>query len=782
MLHTFIRHWLMRVLLLLILVFSSISTYSNEENVQTFDTPSKVVDLSDAELLQKAETLKLIDKKMAVQLATEVLHRAERNNQHTVSAQAHALLGAIARQNKNLDLSLFHLSQSVLIYGNINDISNQITSAINYIELLIAEKRYRVADETINELLPLAKQHSDDFLIAELLIKKGYSYYQQKHYQDAVVYYTQATKYLSNKTTKVQHSLGETYKVIAQSYKRLKNREQTAHFYKKTLNVFTELQNKKLMARTLNTIAEAERYLGNLVTSLDYSMQGLTLHKELDDPTGYAKALLGAGIIYRHIGRYEKSLTHIHQAHLYYKKVKDLLGIAKTSNQIGLLYTRLKQYDEAKSFYQLTLNLPEGKIGDKTVASALRELAVINLDSGQYEAAMEMAQKAYEIYKRNNLTENQSTTARIIGNIYRDQKENSKAVTYYKESLSLAVSANSNIHQIKALNPLAHALTEVDINEAIRLLKESLRLSNIVGDKHQMLYSYRHFRAAEKFRGNFLSALNYAEKELLLLEVIQKENEDNQLTLVKANLHSHKMELELESLREKARLDALVLARKNNEIEISTQAKMITELQLIKNKYASIALTLLLITCVLIIAFIYRRFIASSKLNKKLGYLASRDPLTECYNRRVLFKLMKQNFADIELLDEYCIILADIDHFKDVNNNHGHNMGDVVLKGVVETLQSCVRQNDIVARFGGEEFCIVLHKVNQKQAMVIAEKMRSKIAQTSFDGVSVTSSFGVTSIRFGAKDPAELIDQADTALYKSKAHGRNQVTLWDQAL
>lgn len=782
MLHTFIRRQLMRVLLLLIFVFSSINAYSNEKNLQTFDTPPALVDLSDADLLQKAETLRLIDNEMAVKLATDVLNRAERNNHHTLSAQAHALLGTIIDRNKAPDLSLFHLWQSVLRYRSINDISNQITTGVDYIELLIAEKRYRAASETINELLPIAKRHGDDFIIAKLLINKGYNYYLQKHYQDAVEYYTQATNYLLNKTKKAQRSLGETYKVIAQSYKRLKNREKTAYFYKKALKVFTELQNKKLMARTLNSIAEAERYLGNLVTSLDYSMQGLALHKELDDPTGYAKALLGAGIIYRHIGRYEKSLTHIHQAHLYYKKVNDLLGLAKTSNQVGLLYTRLKQYDEAKSFYQLTLDLPAGKVEDKTLASALRELAVIYLDSGQYEVAMKMAKKAYEIYKRNNQTENQSITTRIMGNIYREQQENSKAVTYYKESLALAVSASSNIHQIKALNPLALALIEVDINEAIRLLKESLRLSSIVGDKHQMLYAYRHFRAAEKFRGHFLSALNYAEKELLLLEVIQKENEDNQLTLAKANLHSHKMEVELESLREKARLDALDLARKNNEIEISTQAKMITELQLIKNKYASIALTLLLITCVLIIAFIYRRFIASSKLNKKLGYLAARDPLTECYNRRVLFKLMKQNFADIALLDEYCIILADIDHFKDVNNNYGHNMGDVVLKGVVETLQSCVRQNDIVARFGGEEFCIVLHKVNQKQAMVIAEKMRSKIAQTSFDGVSVTSSFGVTSIRYGAKDPAELIDQADTALYKSKSHGRNQVTLWDQAL
>ncbi|MDC2889722.1 tetratricopeptide repeat-containing diguanylate cyclase [Psychrosphaera algicola] len=661
-----------------------------------------------------------------MKLANEALRLSTINNNHTVSAEAHSLLGQLNQRSHNADQSLDNFLQASVIYNNINDKRNQILSTIDYIEVLLVEKRYDQAENTIDELLPITLQYDDGFLIALTFINKGNGYYQQKRYQDAINQYLQAPDYLYGSDKVIQHRLGETYKIIGQSYKRLRNREQAAKYYRKTLEVFTTLQDKRLMARTLNTLADSERYLGNLVIALDYSMQGLELHQGFDDPEAYAKSLLGAGIIYRLIGRYEKSLTHIHEAYLYYKQVNDVLGIAKTSNQIGHIYTRLKQFEQAKSFYQVTVDLPEGSIEEKTIASSLRELAVINLKSGDYKTAMVMAHRAYTIYKRSKYKSNQSVIARIIANIYRAINDTNNAINYYRESLSLAREINSKIYQIRALNPLAGILIGIDNDEAISLLNESLALSKELNNKVEMLFAYGHFRTAEKDRGNFTAALHYAEQELELSEIIQKENEDNQLILAKANLHSHKLEVELEALKEKSKLDELELARKNNEIEIAKQVKTITELELIKNKYASVALTLLLVICLSLIFLIYRRFIASNKRNKELDYLAARDPLTDCYNRRILLKLMNQNFENAEILGEYCIILADIDHFKKVNDTFGHNIGDSVLKSFAHVLQNCVRQNDIVARFGGEEFCIVLHRVTPEQAMTIAENMRKK--------------------------------------------------------
>jgi diguanylate cyclase (GGDEF)-like protein len=122
--------------------------------------------------------------------------------------------------------------------------------------------------------------------------------------------------------------------------------------------------------------------------------------------------------------------------------------------------------------------------------------------------------------------------------------------------------------------------------------------------------------------------------------------------------------------------------------------------------------------------------------------------------------------------------MADIDFFKKVNDTYGHAAGDEVIKMAANSLREVVRDMDMVARFGGEEFCVILPGAPLEQAQLIAERCREKIAQKETNGIKVTGSFGVTSIRMGAVTANQLIQQADEALYYSKQHGRNQVTCW----
>ena len=615
----------------------------------------------------------------------------------------------------------------------------------------------------------------------ENLLNTGNSFYKDKRYNAALEQYTQSLKYLSRDDKKTLKHLGIIYTKIAQTYKRLKNRKKTSHFYKKSLDAFTLIDNKKYMARTLNTLAEAERYLNNLAVALDYSTQSLELHKTINDPKGYAKALTGAGIIYRHIGRYEKSLIHIRQAYEYYKKINDYSAIAKTANEIANIYIHLEQFDQARLFFEETIKLPEEKLALRTLASASREMTVIEYKNKHYQSAMFYAKKAYKLYKKMDNKLKESLTARMIANIYRVQKNDINAIDYYKRSMVIAIEIGNETYQIEAQIPLASMLITKDTTKAVNLLRSSLEIAIKIKNEKQTLISYHKLSKAEEYRGNFKKALDYAKKEIILARVIQNKAEDKKLTLAKAALYSHKIEIELESLREKTKLDRLELIKKNNEIEIGDQARTINELKLIKNKYASIALVFLLVICLFLIGFVYRRFIASKKQNKQLNYLASRDSLTNCYNRRSLFEFMKEYLASTKLDDQYCIIMVDIDHFKKVNDTYGHNTGDSVIRGFASVLQSIVTQDDIVARFGGEEFCIVLHQASYQKAMFVAESIRNKIENSVFDNVTVTSSFGITSLQFGAQTPRELIEHADLALYKSKSLGRNRVTLWNKS-
>ncbi|MBH0090032.1 GGDEF domain-containing protein [Pseudoalteromonas sp. NSLLW218] len=759
---------------LLCALFISLSSAYAQET-----TSYSLINESSEGLLKRAELLMDTDVITSIELSKELLSQAQSADDTLLSAKLHNLLGKANKKNNNINESLHHYSQSSVYYSKLNDANNQIKASINYIKILLDEKRYDELASSIETLLPTTLVYGDEFFIAQVLLTKGDSFYDQKKYIDANAQYSSALKYLVDEDESVQKKLGETYKKLAQSYKRLKNREQTAYFYTKALGIYTNLGDLKLMARTLNTLAEAQRYLDNLVLALDYSTRALEIHKKIDDPVGLAKALLGAGIIYRHINLYEKSLEHVNKAYLYYKKVNNVLGIAKTSNQMGLLYTRLKQFDQAELFYQITIDLPEGMVEEKTLATALREMAVINYESGDLDSAMKFAQKAYVTYKAENLKSYISITSRIIANIYRAHGDKNKAIEYYKESLSVARVTGNKLYEIKSLTALAAILIGIDTNEAIILLKRSLALSTQLDDKLHMLYAYREIRIAEKLRGRIDESLRYAEEEIALTEILQNERDENKLALEKAHLHSHKMETELETLREKEKLHQLELEKKNNEIEISDQARVISELELAKNKYASIALAFLLAACLAIVLLVYRSFIASKKRNEELDYLAARDPLTNCYNRRILFEVMNRDFLNLPQIEEYCILMVDIDHFKSVNDTYGHSIGDTVLCGVAELLQANIRKSDRVARFGGEEFCIILPNTTQEQAIRIAEAIRIKVEKAIFDEIPVTCSFGVTSIKFKARTPSELIEQADLALYEAKSLGRNQVVLWD---
>ncbi len=165
--------------------------------------------------------------------------------------------------------------------------------------------------------------------------------------------------------------------------------------------------------------------------------------------------------------------------------------------------------------------------------------------------------------------------------------------------------------------------------------------------------------------------------------------------------------------------------------------------------------------------------------NKELEFLASHDPLTLCLNRRALNQKFKDifNTSQTEGSPLSCF-MVDIDHFKSVNDTYGHSTGDEVIKAVAENLRQVTRENDLVGRYGGEEFCVVLPNLNWEQSKKIAERIRLAIASTTTADIQVRVSIGLSSLEQNASSPNELIDQADQALYIAKESGRNRVVCW----
>ena len=173
--------------------------------------------------------------------------------------------------------------------------------------------------------------------------------------------------------------------------------------------------------------------------------------------------------------------------------------------------------------------------------------------------------------------------------------------------------------------------------------------------------------------------------------------------------------------------------------------------------------------------------------NEELRTLATRDALTGCLNRRAFFEAAELLFEQArQQQTELCCVMADIDHFKQFNDLYGHSVGDQVIQVVARSLAGGLRAEDMLCRYGGEEFCIVLPGASIEIALEITERLRAQIeaeAQRAIRGTQVkpvTSSFGVVTRALGARSLPELIEQADQALYKSKAAGRNRVTAFER--
>lgn len=174
-----------------------------------------------------------------------------------------------------------------------------------------------------------------------------------------------------------------------------------------------------------------------------------------------------------------------------------------------------------------------------------------------------------------------------------------------------------------------------------------------------------------------------------------------------------------------------------------------------------------------------------TRQNKKLQVLATRDPLTGLLNRRSLFEGFATLLSEMEEEgDTLSCIMLDIDHFKSINDRFGHATGDVVIKSLAKILNETARSDDLVGRYGGEEFCIVLPGVDEKLAADIAERIRLVInsvkSAESSDMIPFSASFGVSTVSRGTCTPEFIIDLADKALYHAKESGRNQVARWSR--
>lgn len=175
---------------------------------------------------------------------------------------------------------------------------------------------------------------------------------------------------------------------------------------------------------------------------------------------------------------------------------------------------------------------------------------------------------------------------------------------------------------------------------------------------------------------------------------------------------------------------------------------------------------------------IFRDITLQKVLEKKLHRLATTDELTGLYNRRMFKELCNKEISRAERHHKsFSLAIFDIDYFKNINDTHGHDIGDFVLKTMAQLCMEQIRQDDSLARWGGEEFVLLLPNTALREAVELCERLRQTIAEYNFSQLpQITVSFGLT--EFVPEDDIEsLVKKADQALYAAKESGRNKLSL-----
>jgi len=325
--------------------------------------------------------------------------------------------------------------------------------------------------------------------------------------------------------------------------------------------------------------------------------------------------------------------------------------------------------------------------------------------------------------------------------------------TYY----SLLAQAHGLNNNTVLMKQFALEALENDVQEATNISK---------------VLSYKLLFEVYQAQENYELALLYHQKYAIADKLYYDETQAKHLAF---QIAEHK------SIEQKNRINLL---DEKNALLTSEKALLTAERALNKanSENARFIMLILLVTLSVLLFWGYRLL----KAHKRIRQLAEYDALTGIFNRGH-FTQMANNAIDYceSTKQELSIVMFDLDYFKKVNDSYGHACGDWALKKTVEVCQTIGRQNDIFARLGGEEFCLLLTSCDKQAALQRAEACRKAIAEidtndSGFD-FTVTASFGITDVETSGYDLEKLLADADSAAYASKHAGRNKVTLYQNS-
>lgn len=433
--------------------------------------------------------------------------------------------------------------------------------------------------------------------------------------------------------------------------------------------------------------------------------------------------LLNIGTAYRRMGLYAQALTYLRESESY----------ARALDSYPDLYSALMQQGYA---------LEEQHLGDQAVRMFEQALAIAQrsdaLDRGYARLGLANAWLA-----RGEAARALDTLAQARRDLAVDQAADHEPMLDQAEGVALAM-----------LGRHRAAIAAFDRAEPLMRAQHSTRY---------LVLLHRARAASEEALGNDAAALADLHAYEALSTRLQRNTEDQQTTLARMRFDAERRELE------RARLD---LERRGREQAIRA----------LEHERPWRRLVLLLGT--LLLGALATLAFAQWREGRRLRHLALSDSLTGLPNRRQILRLAQRAFRDAQRDGTpLALVTLDLDHFKQVNDRHGHAAGDEVLHRVGEAFAGVLRRHDRLGRSGGEEFLAVLPGSDAGEAAAVAERLRQAVAALAMEdiapGLAVRTSAGVATLHGGDRRLHDVLQRADAALYRAKAAGRDRVIIAD---
>jgi len=430
---------------------------------------------------------------------------------------------------------------------------------------------------------------------------------------------------------------------------------------------------------------------------------------------------------------------------------------------VSLFYSRLGQYELSKQYAtQLLDSAPSQRFECLATMLDIEASYYLNqLNERSIKPHWTLTcDRANELIASNTI---RLVAAKIYLDVGRPQQALDLLLTYLDEAKGTGYYLlESQFHTYLAL--AYYALNQINVAEQF-----ALRVLDSVGALHSsdaFVYASELLFKINKKRKNYRQALEFHELHLRFSQEYRDDLKSRDVTFKIAEENNRQKTLEIEVLAQRNKVLAL-----ENAIAATQQ----TRDRIIQGLFLAII--------AILIYWAYR----SRKTQNKLKTMAAYDPLTNIFNRRFFTELAESALKYYGKAEQpVCLVLFDLDKFKGINDDFGHQIGDWVLKEAVEACKKFARKNDVFGRFGGEEFTVLLPGCNTSKALEIAEKYR--VAITKIDSTmtghtfTVTASFGISCTDQVGYKLSSLVSAADKAMYHSKDSGRDRLTTYDSLI